>query len=175
MTCGVTTKAFGEALINDSHLIEDFWHIFEHLLNTTLFTLGGAIWGGVIDFHGSEDWLYLVILFGSLNLIRSVVIGLFFPLTSSIGIGQSWQEACFMSFAGLRGAVGIALALLLSAETIKYSAPDDVSVEQRQQYQEYVDKLFGFVGGIAFLTLVINAPTVSCCGRLLFLNSLNRV
>lgn len=41
--CGLTTKAFGESLINDSHLTEDFWHIMEHLLNTTLFTLAGAM------------------------------------------------------------------------------------------------------------------------------------
>ena len=66
-----------------------------------------------------------------------------------------------MSFAGLRGAVGIALALLLSAETMKYSNSNNISDEQRQQYQFYVDKLFGMAGGISFLTLVINAPAVS--------------
>lgn len=48
-----------------------------------------------------------------------------------------------MSYAGLRGAVGIALALLLSAETVKYSASDEVSEEQRHHYQFFVDKLFG--------------------------------
>ena len=35
-----------------------------------------------------------------------------------------------------------------------------MSDEQRQQYQFYVDKLFGMAGGISFLTLVINAPVV---------------
>jgi NhaP-type Na+/H+ or K+/H+ antiporter len=65
-----------------------------------------------------------------------------------------------MSWGGLRGAVGIALALLISAETINYSAAANVPLEQMQQYQQYVDKLFGMVGGTAFLTLVINAPTV---------------
>lgn len=141
--CGLTTKAFGATLINDSHLTEDFWHITEHLLNTTLFTLAGAIWGGIIDFGGSEDWIYLLILFASINVIRCVLVFVFFPITSNLGIGQSIKEAIFMSYAGLRGAVGIALALLLSAETVKYSASDEVSEEQRHHYQFFVDKLFG--------------------------------
>eukprot|EP00804_Cyclotella_cryptica_P028004 CCRYP_003873-RA/>CCRYP_003873-RA protein AED:0.08 eAED:0.08 QI:1873/1/0.87/1/0.85/0.75/8/36/800 len=152
--CGLTTKAFGISFINDSHLTEDFWHIMEHLLNSTLFTLGGAIWGGIINFGGREDWLYLLLLYASLYAIRTVLVVIFFPITSNIGIKQNWQEACFMAHAGLRGAVGIALALLLSAET-----HNAATIEQREQYQEYVDKLFGMVGGIAFLTLVINAPT----------------
>lgn len=153
--CGLTTKAFGFSFINDSHLTEDFWHIMEHLLNTVLFTVGGAVWGGIINFGGMEDWLYLLILYASLYAIRALLVLIFFPITSNIGIKQNWQEACFMAHAGLRGAVGIALALLLSAET--HNAPK----EQREKYQEYVDKLFGMVGGVAFLTLVINAPTVS--------------
>ena len=157
--CGLTTKAFGEALINDSHLTEDFWHIMEHLLNTTLFALAGAMWGGIIDFGGSEDWMYLLILFVAINVIRCVLVLVFFPLTSKLGIGQSWREAAFMSYAGLRGAVGIALALLLSSETIKYSHSAKVTDEERQRYQFYVDKLFGMIGGISFLTLAINAPT----------------
>eukprot|EP01082_Thalassiosira_pseudonana_P012006 g10446.t1 g10446 contig4:1896035-1898632(+) len=167
--CGITTKAFGETLINDSHLTEDFWHITEHLLNTTLFTLGGAVWGGVISsttsidgavhYFGAMDWVYLLILFGLVIVIRFVLVFTFLPVTSRMGIGQNWKEALFMSWGGLRGAVGISLALLLSAEVFKYSESESVSEETMHQYREFTDKIFGMVGGIAFLTLIINGPT----------------
>ena len=166
VVCGLTTKLFGETLLNDSHLTHDFWHITEHLLNSVLFTLGGAVWGGVISstevnehYFGGTDWMYLFMLFGLVTVIRFVLVFAFYPLTSNLGVGQSLKEAIFMSYGGLRGAVGIALALLLSAEVSKYSESDTMSLETRSQYREFAEKLFGFVGGVAFLTLVINGPT----------------
>ena len=158
--CGITTKAYGEILLNDLHLTHDFWHITELLLNSVLFTLGGAVWGSTPHFSGM-DWIYLFILFGLLVLIRFVLVFAFYPITSRIGVGQSISEACFMSYGGLRGAMGIALALLLSAEV--YNATDSntlLTPETRDRYREFfADKLFGLVGGVSFLTLVLLGPT----------------
>lgn len=41
----------------------------------------------------------------------------------------------------------------------RYTSTDDVSEEIRTQYQTYAAELFGMVGGVAFLTLMINGPT----------------
>jgi len=159
--CGLTTKAFGDTLLNDMHLTHDFWHITEHLLNSVLFTLGGAVWGGVLSSSeqrfGGMDWIYLLVLFGLVIAIRFLLVFVFYPCTSRIGIGQSVREAVFMSFGGLRGAVGIALALLLSAEVFKATEESDLFT--RNQYREYSEKMFAFVGGVAFLTLIVLGPT----------------
>jgi sodium/hydrogen exchanger 10/11 len=80
----------------------------------------------------------------------------FYPLISVIGIGTSWQEAMFMSYSGLRGAVGLALALSLFSEVYEFTR-DTV-------YRDFAAKVFFLTGGIAMLTLIINAPT---CGPLL--------
>ena len=63
----------------------------------------------------------------------------------------------FISWSGLRGAVGIALALLLSAEVFEYSqsGSDGLSDDTRRQYLHQVRKVFGHTGGISFLSLLI--------------------
>ncbi len=142
--CGVTTKAFGETLLNNTALTTDFWHITEHLLNTTLFCLGGAVWGGITS---KSDWIYLVCLYVAVIMIRVFLVFSFFPFTSRIGISQNWQEALFMSYGGLRGTVGVSLALLLSAQIYEQTEDESVSEETRQAYRVYVDKLFAFSGG----------------------------
>lgn len=68
-----------------------------------------------------------------------------------------------MSYGGLRGAVGIALALALEAEIFHFTADMEDQAE-KIKYRYYAQQLFGFVGGVALLTLIVNAPT---CGPLL--------
>jgi NhaP-type Na+/H+ or K+/H+ antiporter len=45
VTLGLMIKFLGRAMFNDAKLLEDFWTLVEHLLNTILFTLGGTVWG----------------------------------------------------------------------------------------------------------------------------------
>lgn len=59
-----------------------------------------------------------------------------------------------MGWGGLRGAVGIALALTLHAETEHFSSAtvhehtvDDEAISN-SQYTDYTSKLFGMVGGM---------------------------
>jgi len=98
------------------------------------------------------DWAYLLLVFVLLIVIRFFLIFAFYPITSRMGIGQSIKEAIFMSYGGLRGAVGIALALVLYNETVEYTGDDG-------KWVDYSSKVFGMVGGIAFLTLIVSAPS----------------
>lgn len=136
-------------------------------------------------FVGS-DWGYLILLYVLLTVIRYFLLVSFYPITSRIGIGSNWKEVVvsvslrevllllnvnqyvyividitsfliqFMGWGGLRGAVGIALALSLNSEVNHYTEASDVDEQTRRKFQDYTTKLFGFVGGIAFLTLIIN-------------------
>ena len=166
LTLGVMINAFGSSMINDNELLEDFWSIVEHMLNTIVFTLGGLVWGGIIANGKDEspelnftatDWGYLFILYGFLILIRYFIFYVFYPLTSNIGLKGNWRETFFQSFSGLRGSISIALALAIDNVVKKANGPTSASAIQ-------TNKLFGIVGGIAFLTLTINATT---CGYLL--------
>ncbi|KAL7453552.1 hypothetical protein ACHAWC_005711 [Mediolabrus comicus] len=160
--CGVTTKMYGATLFNDAALARDFISIFEKLLNTTIFTVGGAVWSSVIpSFTISTDWMYLILLYTAVVVIRVLLMTSFYPISSRIGVGTSPMEMIFISWSGLRGAVGIALALLLSAEVFEYSqsGSDGLSDDTRRQYLHQVQKLFGHTGGISFLSLIIQGTT----------------
>jgi NhaP-type Na+/H+ or K+/H+ antiporter len=132
--------------------MESFWSLVEHLLNTLLFALGGIEFGNIIASEDREwqgrDWGYLIVLYICVNLIRFFLIFAFYPVISRIGIGSRWEEAVFSSWAGLRGAVGIALALGLDTEVANET--DDPAII------DLSGKMFGMVGGVAFLTLLIN-------------------
>jgi NhaP-type Na+/H+ or K+/H+ antiporter len=161
VTCGILTKAFGGGFIEDhSHVMESFWSLLEHLLNTVIFAVGGLEFGNIIGDKdrdwGPRDWGYLILLYILVNIIRLFLMFSFFPIISRIGLKSCWQEAVFSSWSGLRGAVGIALALALDNE-VKQETNDPEKLK-------LTTKLFGMVGGVAFLTLVING---SLCGPLL--------
>ena len=144
-------------MINSRSLMESFWHLVEHILNTILFTLGGIVWGNVISnsddrlakFH-SKDWAFLFLLYLLINVIRFFLVTVFYPLLSRIGLGWRWEEALFVSYSGLRGAVGIALAVSLDNEVFSATTEEDFVA------RDNTSTLFGHVGGIAFLTLWIN-------------------
>jgi len=153
--CGITTQAFGANMINDKHMMSSFVNLVEHLLNALLFVLAGVTFGFEIAtenrdaWFGSVDWGYLFLLWALMNVIRFLLVFSFYPLLSRIGLGSSIAEAKFLAFGGLRGAVGIALALALEVEVL-------VETTEGNQYRSWVQKAFGHVGGIAFLTLMIN-------------------
>jgi NhaP-type Na+/H+ or K+/H+ antiporter len=77
-------------------------------------------------------------------------------VTSRIGLKTNWPETIFQIHGGLRGAVGIALAIFLDNE-VRESTKEDI--DKYDEYREQVRKVVALVGGVAFLTLTINGPT----------------
>ena len=48
LAAGLSIKFFGRGAINDIYLMDDFFTVTEHILNTILFCLGGLVWGETI-------------------------------------------------------------------------------------------------------------------------------
>ena len=63
-----------------------------------------------------------------------------------LGYGLSFKQLIVLTYGGLRGAVGLLLALVVDLES---------GIDQRTR-----DLVVFHVGGIAFLTLIINGTTI---------------
>ena len=66
------------------------------------------------------------------------------------------REAVFMGYGGLRGTVGIALALLLSAEVFRATEQESMPETIRNQYREFADTMFGLVVCLVLYALILS-------------------
>jgi NhaP-type Na+/H+ or K+/H+ antiporter len=83
-----------------------------------LYGLSGFVVGAVIA--GSQiqaiDWASLVILYIWINIVRFIMVLTFYPALKHTGYGFSLKESLLLSFGGLRGAVGLTLALYIKSQ-----------------------------------------------------------
>ena len=90
-------------------------------MNTIVFAIAGIKVGDLtyeyVSGLGSQETNFNVLLLGVVLVYpiilvsRGVTMTLFFPILKRLGTGCDWREAVVMWWGGLRGAVGLALAL----------------------------------------------------------------
>ena len=66
---------------------------------------------------GADDYLKLIGIFITLNFLRFLMILMFYPILCRIGYGMNLKQVVLCAWAGLRGAVGLSLALMVSTST----------------------------------------------------------
>lgn len=137
-----------------SEAVQHVWHALEFFGNTILFLLCGLVFYTSLQNIEAQDWFWLFVLYILATLARGVMIVGLLPLMNRVTKAKktTWKEALVMTWGGLRGAVGLALALSTRERLIQLN-------DQRTG-----DLMVFFVGGVAGLTLLVNATT---CGPLL--------
>lgn len=127
------------------------WHMLEYLGNTLIFFLAGALTGKVMVHIPWGDYLHLIVIYIVLIVIRFLLLMLSRPVLrlleedkTSVSLG----EVIVMTWGGLRGAVGLALAMVVKIER----AGGTIS-------EENANRVLFFTGGVAALTLIVNAST----------------
>ena len=157
VTCAILAKAFGKGRMQDEQGMIHYLSLMEFLLNTLLFALGGVVWGGIlvakindetVTFSATEEWAWLLIMYLLVMAIRCIQVASIYPILRRIGLLSNPPEAVFLSFAGMRGAVGIALALSLyrKATELDYKDGEDA----------LISSIFFLSGGISLCTLLFN-------------------
>ncbi|KAL4225679.1 Sodium/hydrogen exchanger 10 [Mactra antiquata] len=138
-----------------------FWETLAYLANTLIFIIVGIVISekAIFEIHGI-DWFYMFSLYFGCFVIRGFVIALFSPVLRHTGYGMTWREGTVMTWGGLRGAVGLALAL-------------QVAHHDRIDQENIGVKVLIHVSGVVFLTLLVNATTIYSLLQMLGMSDLS--
>lgn len=148
---GVFCGQHAGPIVADKSSLESVWHTLEFGGNTLLFILAGTIFGLTAPHEQSwTSWAQLLFTYLSMMAIRLAMLQLLFPLLKRMGIGCNKKDIYVMWWGGLRGAVGLSLALYMRR-----------LADQGKIEKAYGEKCVWLVAGCAALTLVINATTCS--------------
>jgi sodium/hydrogen exchanger 10/11 len=143
--------------------MHNVWHAFESIGNIVIFFLGGAITGrSIYESVELRDILDLFVIYLVLLVIRAAFIFGSRPLLKVLNtdkLSVKSGDAAVMTWGGLRGAVGLALAIEVGHDrAMNADGEPQITTAQSQ-------KVLFFVSGIAFLTTIINATTAPALVR----------
>ena len=99
------------------HAIEHIWDYIGFLAESMIFIIGGIMMGDrFINKVELEyiDYLKLIGTYVILHAIRFLLIFICWPILSKLGNGMSLKQVFLTSYAGIRGAFGICLALMVA-------------------------------------------------------------
>jgi len=112
MTTSGKTKISSESM----HTVHGIWGYVGFVAETVIFIVSGIIMGERASIPNTityVDYLKLLGVYVGLHFIRFFTIFLCWPLLKRIGYGMSFKQVILCSYAGLRGAVGLSLALMV--------------------------------------------------------------
>lgn len=125
--------------------MEHFWELLTYIANTLIFILVGVVIAEKVDFSWGALGV-LILIYIALNLIRFAMIMLLYPVMKRLGYGLTRRESVILTWGGLRGALAMTLALMVSYTS---AIPEDIR-----------SQVLFFTAGIVTLTLCINATTM---------------
>ena len=142
---------FSPPIILHHRTMFSVWELVAWIGNTLLMFMAGAIIGfRSFIYIQPYDVAAVVIIYLYVFIIRGVMMAAIYPFISNIGKKCSLKEAVFMTWAGLRGAVSLALALSLNQEI----SQGNTIISEGDGH-----RVVFLVGGVSALTLIINALT----------------
>jgi len=130
------------------HSMHDIWHVVETVGNVLVFFLGGVLTGKQLPRRPAEEYGWVFAVFILMVLIRFVMFIILWPILNRAGRPVTFFEILVMTWGGLRGMVGLALAILVNKDRA------DGQISELDG-----DRILFLVGGVAALTLLINATT----------------
>ena len=128
------------------------WTFLNTSAETLVFALSGVIiavncWSNYPEYITAGDFGLTFALWGLLLAIRGSMVLFFFPILSRVGYRMDWRDAIVLTWAGLRGTVG----LILSIAVINSAEYGPV---------EYRVLVFFHMGAQSVITLLVQGSTI---------------
>ena len=144
---GLAMASVGRTRISPEveHFLHEFWELAAFIANTLIFFIVGVVIAQR-TFFTANDFLILAIVYIGIHIVRAIVIFILYPIMRKAGYGLAVKDAYVLWYGALRGAIGLALALIVAGE-------ETIDADIRAQF------LF-LTAGIVTLTLLINATTI---------------
>ncbi len=147
VTMGLLMAGVGRTRISPEveHFLHEFWELAAFIANTLIFIIVGVVIADQAKITLNNVLLLLLIYVG-VHIARAVVILVLFPFMRKAGYGLSVKNSYVLWWGALRGAIALALALIVAAEE---AIPQDIR-----------DQFLFLTAGLVTLTLLINATTI---------------
>ncbi|XP_035229401.1 sodium/hydrogen exchanger 11-like, partial [Stegodyphus dumicola] len=129
-------------------LVYTDWRLLAVYANTLIFIFVGILASiSLFQHRDYREFGLVFVTYLALTVFRSLMIILFYPILKYTGYSINWKQSIILSWGGLRGAVGLALATMLTS-----NPKIDAAM--------HVHKILVQVAGIIVLTLLVNANTL---------------
>ena len=138
--------------------LHHFWHSLSYLFNTLIFILVGIVIASRIEEVELASWYYLLIVYIGIFVIRAFAVISMNPILSRVGIGITKEKSIVLVWGGIRGAVSMAMALIVATNS--------------ELSQVVKDQILFLTAGIVVLTIVVNGSTMSYVMSMLGLDKL---
>ena len=161
------------------HFLHEFWEMIGYLLNTMVFIISGTIIGRKMaddaNVVSRYDFTMGLILYLWVHVARAIALLVAQPFVNKrvcwgkcTGYDFDWRQSVVMWWGGLRGAVGLALGLIV-AESPYWDKHQYIGIpEDRKAF--FRDGVIFNIGFVAGMTLFVNGVTMGPLVRLLGLN-----
>jgi hypothetical protein len=147
VTLGVVMAGVGKTRISPEveHFLHEFWELAAFIANTLIFIIVGVVIANQAKIT-LNNVVMLGLIYIGVHIARAIMITLLFPFMRKTGYGLSVKNGYILWWGALRGAIALALALIVAGEEI---IP-----------QEIRDQFLFLTAGLVTLTLLVNATTI---------------
>ena len=114
VTLGLVWAGIGRTRISPEvqHFMHEFWEFAAFVANVVIFIVVGVVIALKVQ-PQPIDYLVLALVYVVIHLVRFVNIGVLYPIMRKTGYGLPKKDAVVVWWGALRGAIGLALALVV--------------------------------------------------------------